>query len=95
MTDAPKNDAAAGNPLLERWDTPFGAPPFDRIQPAHFEPAFAVALERHRAEIDAIAGDPATPTIDNTIAALERSGEALERVVGDLLAARRRQHQST
>ncbi|MFO1149978.1 MAG: M3 family metallopeptidase [Alsobacter sp.] len=74
--------ATSGNPLLQPWDTPFGVPPFDRIGPEHFEPAFAVALERHRAEIDAIASDPAPATFANTIDALERSGEDLERVGG-------------
>jgi peptidyl-dipeptidase Dcp len=78
MTDT----AAAGNPLLEAWTTPFGVPPFDRIQPGHFEPAFTIALERHRGEIDAIAADPAPASFANTIDALERSGETLERVGG-------------
>jgi peptidyl-dipeptidase Dcp len=74
--------APAANPLLETWTTPFGLPPFERIQPGHFEPAFAVALESHRAEIDAIAADPAPATYANTIDALETSGETLEKVGG-------------
>ena len=71
---------AAGNPLLEPWTGPFGAPPFARIRPEHFRPAFDAALAQRRAELAAIAADPAPPTFDNTIVALERSGKALDRV---------------
>ncbi len=68
------------NPLLEAWSGPFEAPPFDRIAPDHFRPAFDVAMTQARAEIDAIADDPAPPSFANTIEALERSGRALDRV---------------
>ena len=68
------------NPLLEPWTGPFEAPPFDRIAPRHFEPAFEAALKEARAEIDAIAADPAPPTFANTIEAMERSGRTLDRV---------------
>ena len=68
------------NPLLQPWDTPFGAPPFDRISTEDFEPAFAVGMERHLAEIDAISSNAAAPTFDNTIAALEKAGNDLSRV---------------
>ena len=68
------------NPLLEPWTGPFEAPPFDRIEPGHFPPAFENALTAARAEIDAIAADPAPPTFANTIEALERSGRSLNRV---------------
>ena len=68
------------NPLLETWTGPFEAPPFDRIAPRHFRPAFEAALEEARREIDAVANDPTPPTFANTIDALERSGRALNRV---------------
>ena len=71
---------AADNPLLQPWTGPFGAPPFARIRPEHFRPAFDAALAQRRAEIAAIAADPAAPTFENTIEALERSGKALDRV---------------
>ncbi len=71
---------AADNPLLAPWDAPFGAPPFDRIRPEHFPPAFDAALAGRRAEIAAIIADPAAPTFDNTIVALERAGARLKRV---------------
>jgi peptidyl-dipeptidase Dcp len=70
----------APNPLLEAWSGPFGAPPFGAIKPEHFRPAFARAFAAHRAEIDAIAANPAPATFDNTIAAFERSGHGLDRV---------------
>ena len=73
---------AETNPLLAEWNTPFGLPPFDRIKPEHFRPAFDVAFAGHRAEIDAIAGDPEPPTFANTIDALELAGERLSRVGG-------------
>jgi peptidyl-dipeptidase Dcp len=68
------------NPLLDSWTAPFGAPPLDRVVPAHFPPAYALALAEHEAEIAAIAGDAAAPSFANTVAALERSGASLTRV---------------
>ena len=72
--------ADAGNPLLEPWTGPFGAPPFARIRPEHFRPAFDAALIEKRAEIASIVANPEAPTFDNTIVALERAGKTLERV---------------
>ena len=77
LRNAPRGPKFAGmdqlsppvdNPLLAPWDAPFGAPPFDRIRPEHFPPAFDAALALRRAEIAAIVADPAAPTFDNTIA---------------------------
>ncbi|MBS7699516.1 MULTISPECIES: M3 family metallopeptidase [unclassified Chelatococcus] len=79
LTDSPRVQHGA-NPLLETWETPFGVPPFARIKPEHFEPAFHAALAEHDAEIDRIARNPAQADFDNTIAALERSGRSLTRV---------------
>ena len=68
------------NPLLGGWNAPFGAPPFASIRPEHFEPAFTAALAERRSEIAAISANPAAASFDNTIVALERAGEALQRV---------------
>ena len=68
------------NPLLSEWAGALELPPFEAIRPGHFRPAFDRALADHRAEIDAIAENPAPANFENTIAALERSGRALERV---------------
>jgi peptidyl-dipeptidase Dcp len=68
------------NPFFEAWDTPFGLPPFARIEPAHFPPAFDRAMAEEAAEIATIAGSGAAPDFANTIEALERSGRLLRRV---------------
>ncbi|HEX8339171.1 MAG TPA: hypothetical protein VF621_20790, partial [Pyrinomonadaceae bacterium] len=73
--------APADNPLLAEWAGPHGGtPPFDRVQVAQFKPALEVAMAENLAEIDRIAKDPAAPTFENTIEALERSGSRLDRV---------------
>jgi peptidyl-dipeptidase Dcp len=68
------------NPFFEAWTTPFGAPPFDRIAPEHFRPAYDRAISEHRAEVEAITR--ASATFENTIMALEDSGRLLSRVEG-------------
>jgi peptidyl-dipeptidase Dcp len=68
------------NPLLDEWTTPFGVPPFDRIETEHFLPAYAEAMRRHDAEIAAIASSPSPATFENTIAACDASGVLLSRV---------------
>jgi peptidyl-dipeptidase Dcp len=68
------------NPFFETWTTPFGAPPFDRIKPEHFTPAYDRAIAEHAAEIAAIAEDPAAPSLQNTIVAREDSGRLLSKV---------------
>ena len=73
---------AAGNPLLARWSAAFGLPPFGKIKPQHFRPAFAAALKEHKTEIARITGETARPTFANTIVALEKSGRLLDRVAG-------------
>jgi peptidyl-dipeptidase Dcp len=68
------------NPFFTPWDTPFGVPPFDRIRPEHFPPAYERGMADHDAEIAAIAGTNAPPSFANTIEALERSGRLLTHV---------------
>ena len=68
------------NPFFETWETPFGLPPFGRIRPEHFPPAFDRGMAEQLAEIAAIAGADAAPDFANTIEALERSGQTLRRV---------------
>jgi peptidyl-dipeptidase Dcp len=69
-----------GNPFFETWNTPFELPPFDRIRPEHFPPAFDRGMAEHKAEIAAIAGSADPATFVNTVEALERSGRLLTRV---------------
>jgi peptidyl-dipeptidase Dcp len=69
------------NPLLAQWEGPFGGvPPFGRVTVGDFEPAFGEAMALQLAEVERIAADPAPPTFENTLAALERGGRAFERV---------------
>jgi peptidyl-dipeptidase Dcp len=83
---SPPRPTDSENPLLQEWTGPYGAPPFDRISPEHFEPAFERAFADHEAEVAGIAGNPVAPTFDNTIAALELSGRCLART-NDLFRA--------
>ena len=80
---------APANPLLSEWDTPYGVPPFDRIVPADFPPAFDRAMSLHNAEIEAIASDGDEPTFDNTMLAYDRAGLRLGRLrlLFDMLSA--------
>ena len=73
---------AAANPFAEPSPLPFHAPEFNRIHDADFQPAIEEGIRRERAEIERIAADPAPPTFDNTLVALERSGRMLNRVLG-------------
>lgn len=76
-TFAAKN---AENPFFSKYDTPFGAPPFDKIQVKHYMPAFLEGINRQNKEIEAIASNPAAPTFENTIVALDLSGALLRNV---------------
>lgn len=68
------------NPLLTEWETPFKVPPFEKIQPEHYIPAFKAAMKAHNEEIDAIIKNEESPNFENTIAALALSGQDLGRV---------------
>jgi len=72
--------ATAGNPFFEESTLPYGMPPFDRIESAHFLPAFEDGMSSHLAEIERIATNTAAPTFANTIVAMERAGQLLDRV---------------
>jgi peptidyl-dipeptidase Dcp len=68
------------NVFFETWTTPFGLPPFDRIQPEHFPPAFDRAMAEQLDAVEKIAGNPSPADFVNTLEALERSGRLLDRV---------------
>ena len=77
---AEPSDAETDNPLLAEWETPFATPPLDRIDEAHFRPAFDAAFASHSDEIEAIASNPEPPTFENTLLAMEKAGGDLGRV---------------
>jgi peptidyl-dipeptidase Dcp len=68
------------NPLLAAWETPFGVPPFERLEPEHFRPAFDHAMSQQRGEVEAVMSDCAPASFANTIGALELSGRCLRQV---------------
>ncbi|HOI09849.1 MAG TPA: M3 family metallopeptidase, partial [Myxococcota bacterium] len=79
--ETPAQAAAPDNPFFEEWTTPYGLPPFDRIREDHFLPAIRAGIDAQRAEVRAIADNPAAPTFANTILALDATGDLLEKVL--------------
>lgn len=78
--------ATTDNPFLTEFNTPYGTPPFDKIKVEHYEPAFLAGIEQQNKEIKAIVENTAEPTFENTIVALDNSGEILARVSGVFFA---------
>lgn len=71
------------NPLLERrYNTPYEIPPFEKITTDNLREAMLRGMEEHKREIDAIAGCTDSPTFENTIAALDKAGQLLDRAAG-------------
>ncbi len=68
------------NPFFTEYDTPFGVPPFDKIKPEDYLPAFKEGIKQQDDEIDAIVNNPEPATFDNTIVAMEYTGELLRKV---------------
>ena len=77
-----KSDVAEStpNPFFTEYTTPFGVPPFDKIEVAHYKPAFEKGMAEQKREIDAIVNNSEEPTFENTIVALDQSGELLTKV---------------
>jgi peptidyl-dipeptidase Dcp len=75
-----KTITQARNPFFEEWKTPFGVPPFDQIKDEHFMPAFKRGMETEIREIDAIVNNTEAPTFENTLVAMEKTGELLNKV---------------
>src|SRR5450755_4549267 len=69
------------NPFFAPSTLPFQAPPFDKIKDGDYQPAIEAGMAEDLKEIDAIANNPAAPTFDNTIVAMEKSGQLLQRVL--------------
>ena len=73
-------DQVGANPFLSEYTTPFQVPPFDQIKNEHYLPAFEAGIAEQQAEIEAIVSNEETPTFQNTILPLDKSGEILDRV---------------
>lgn len=68
------------NPLLEKFDTPFESAPFSKFKNEDYKPAFEKAIKIAKNEIDAIVDNSEKPTFENTVEAMELSGELLGRI---------------
>jgi peptidyl-dipeptidase Dcp len=77
-----ENTTDMDNPFYKEWNTPFGVPPFDEIKVEHFVPAVQKGIEEQKAEIDEIVASTEEPTFENTILALDKSGDLLNKVTG-------------
>jgi peptidyl-dipeptidase Dcp len=72
----------ADNPLVQQWSGAYGGvPPFDKVKVEHFEPALEAGMEQRLEEVDKIATSSQPPSFENTIAALEKSGRMMDRVM--------------
>jgi peptidyl-dipeptidase Dcp len=76
----PTNDFGPSNPFYSPSRLPFQAPPFDKIKDEDFQPAIEAGMAQQQAEIQTIANNPDAPTLDNTIVAMQKSGQLLDRV---------------
>ena len=75
------DSSLSSNPFMKKSKLQYEAPEFDKIKDEHFKPAFEFGLKQHDAEILAIANNPKAATFENTIVALEKSGEVLKRAI--------------
>ena len=76
----------AANPFFGKYKTPYETVPFDKIKITDYEPAFEKGMAEHQKEIDAIVNQRSMPTFENTIEALDRSGQLLSRVANVFFA---------
>ena len=86
MANAKKMEKSSKNPFLEPYTTKYEIPPFDKITYDDYLPAIEAAIEEQRQEINAIVRNRAVPDFDNTILALDNSGQTLNRVCYVLFA---------
>ncbi|HKS93070.1 MAG TPA: peptidyl-dipeptidase Dcp [Gammaproteobacteria bacterium] len=75
------SDSAQSNPFFAPSTLPFQAPPFDKITDSDYLPAIEAGMRQQLAEVQSIADNPAPPTFENTLVALEKSGQLLTRVM--------------
>ncbi|MBU6470900.1 MAG: dipeptidyl carboxypeptidase II, partial [Gammaproteobacteria bacterium] len=75
------NRAAGSNPFFAPSTLPFQVPPFDKITDGDYLPAIEAGMQQQLAEVQKIADNPAPPTFENTLVALEKSGQLLTRVM--------------
>lgn len=79
QTSPVQNSNIADNPLLTESSLPYHVPPFDKIKDEHFAPAIEAGMREQLKEVEVVANNSGTPTFDNTVVALERTGRLLDR----------------
>ncbi|MDR2806515.1 MAG: M3 family metallopeptidase, partial [Dysgonamonadaceae bacterium] len=79
-------DKRPANPFFEKWETAYEIPPFDRIAVSDYREAFLKGMEEQTAEVEAIVKNPETPSFENTLVALDASGQLLTKVTGVFFA---------
>lgn len=82
VMQACNSEVKQDNPFLKEFDTPYGVPPFNLIRNSHYLPAFKEGIRQQEKEIDLIVENPEAPTFANTVEALEKSGQLLNKVSG-------------
>ncbi len=75
-----KQNQMGDNPFFADYGTPFEVPDFSKIKIEHYMPAFEEGIKQHAAEVEAIANNEDAPTFENTLVALDKSGELLDKV---------------
>ncbi len=81
LTSCATHTESGENPLLSKWDTPFGVPPFEQIKPEHYMPAFEEAVAQHNAEIEAIIQCDQAPSFASVILPYDNSGQLLSEIM--------------
>jgi len=76
----PAQTQNTGNPFFSEWKTPFQTPPFNEIKREHFLPAFEEGIKQQNAEFEAIINNQDESTFENTVTAIEKSGQLLTKV---------------
>ena len=78
-----KSDVAetTPNPFFTEYTTPYGVPPFDQIEVAHYKPALLKGMEEQTKEVEAIVSNPEEPAFENTIVALDQCGQLLQKAM--------------
>ena len=76
----PAQSQSADNPFFREWETPFQTPPFSEIRKEHFLPAYEEGIMEQNADFEVIVNNSDKPTFENTITAIEKSGQLLTKV---------------
>jgi hypothetical protein len=91
---AAQNEFGPSNPFYAESTLPFHAPPFDKIKDSDYQPAIEAGMAKQREKMKAIADNPAPPTFENTIVAMEKTGRLFDRAMSAFGAVTGSKHRS-